>query len=316
MNIIFAGTPEFAKTQLEALIRAQFNIVAVYTQPDRPVGRGLKLQPSAVKQVALEANLPIEQPLNFKSVEDQEKLASYHPDLMIVSAYGLILPKSILEKPTHGCWNVHGSLLPRWRGAAPIQQAILAGDPTTGITLMQMNEGLDTGDIISMQDIPITSSDTSVILHEKLAQIGADLLIPALKKLSLEGSITRIPQDNSLATLAPKIQKQQAKLDWTQDAQTLVRTIHAFNSWPVTYTVLDTIPIKVWEAQYIESELIDTSISHPGTIVNQSNLGIDVLTGKGILRLTEIQLPNKRKMPVCEVLKSKQTLFAPGHRFD
>lgn len=315
MNIIFAGTPEFAKVQLEALIGAQFNIVAVYTQPDRPVGRGLKLQPSAVKQVALAANLPIEQPLNFKSLEAQAIFQSYRPDLMIVSAYGLILPKSILDSPSQGCWNVHASLLPRWRGAAPIQQAILAGDEKTGITLMQMNEGLDTGGILTMQALAITPEDTSASLHEKLAHIGADLLISALQKQMLGQGHSPIPQDNHLATLAPKIHKHEAQLDWSQDAATLVRTIHAFNPWPVAYAFLDNLIIKIWDAHCIESPVSNTPLPSPGTIIHQSPLGVDVVTGKGILRLTEIQLPNKRKMPVCEVLKSKQTLFSVGHLF-
>lgn len=319
MNIIFAGTPEFAKIQLQALINANFNIVAVYTQPDRPVGRGLKLQSSAVKQAALQANLPVEQPLNFKSIQAQETLRSYHPDLIIVSAYGLLLPKIILEIPTLGCWNVHASLLPHWRGAAPIQHAILAGDTQTGITLMQMNEGLDTGDILASAPLAITPTDTSASVHEKLAHLGADLLLSFLKKHSFKNQIST-PQDNTQATLAPKINKLQAKLDWTQDATSLVRAIHAFNPWPVAHTNIESITLKIWDAEVVLPSIaqpLDPKLQPiPGTIIHQSPLGIDVLTGAGILRLTQIQLPDKRKMPVCEVLKSKSVLFSAGNRFN
>ncbi len=314
MNIIFAGTPEFAKIQLAALIKANFNIVAVYTQPDRPVGRGLKLQPSAVKQAALKANLPVEQPLNFKSIQAQDTLRSYHPDLMIVSAYGLLLPKIILDIPTKGCWNVHASLLPRWRGAAPIQHALLAGDTQTGITLMQMDEGLDTGNALATAPLAITSTDTSASIHEKLAHIGADLLLSFLKTHSLTSEIISTPQDNSQASLAPKINKLHAKLDWTQDAASLLRAIHAFNPWPVAHTNIGAITLKVWEAEIVSSDF--NKHATPGTIVQQSALGIEVLTGQGILRLTEIQMPDKRKMPVCEILKSKSALFAPGNHFN
>jgi len=343
MNIIFAGTPPFANIQLQALLKLKanfkddfnhfnhfnhFNIVAVYTQPDRPVGRGLKMQASPVKETALNAGLPIEQPMNFKSIEAQEKFKSYHADLLIVSAYGLLLPKVILDIPTIGCWNVHASLLPRWRGAAPIQQAILSGDTHTGITLMQMDEGLDTGAMLSSATLPINPKDTSAILHEKLAHLGAKLLTSFLKESvfnhldcannlnNLKNKILSTPQDNTQATLAPKISKTQAKLNWNQEAITLLRAILAFNPWPVAYTQLGDIIIKIWDAEYIPNPNASFSSNTPGTIVAQSSLGIDVLTGEGLLRLTEIQLPGKRKMPVSEVLKSKSGLFAVGNRFD
>jgi methionyl-tRNA formyltransferase len=309
MKIVFAGTPLFAKVQLEALIKAGFNIVAVYTQPDRPVGRGLKLQPSEVKKAALAANIPVEQPVNFKSTEALERLQNYQPDLMIVSAYGLLLPKTVLNIPKRGCWNVHGSLLPRWRGAAPIQYALLSGDSQTGITLMQMDEGLDTGAMLLKQTLTILPTDTSTSLYDKLAHIGADLLVTLLKQ---DSPLSPIAQDNSQATLAPKITKTQAKLDWNQSATQLFNAIRAFNPWPVAHTSIQGINLKVWQAEIIS----ENGDSTPGTIIEQSSLGLDVATGQGVLRLTEIQLPDKRKMTVSEVINGRAELFAPGQNFE
>lgn len=316
MNIIFAGTPLFAQIQLQALIEAGFKILAVYTQPDRPVGRGLKLQPSPVKETALAANLPIEQPIHLKSEETQARMKAYQADLMIVSAYGLILPKAILEIPKLGCWNVHASLLPRWRGAAPIQHAILAGETQTGITLMQMDEGLDTGAILVKKPLKILNNDTSASLYEKLAHLGAKLLLTVLAQQASGLPLHPIAQDNTKASFAPKITKAQAKLDWHQKANVLFNSIRAFNPWPVAYTSIEGMIIKIWEAELIPSPILKSPLPRPGTIIHQSSLGLDVLTGQGVLRLTQIQLPNKRKMSVQEVINSKHSLFAAGRCFD
>ena len=231
LNIIFAGTPDFAAVALAALLESEHNVIAVYTQPDRPAGRGRKLKASPVKQLALEHNLPVLQPTSLKGAEEQQQLADFQPDLMVVAAYGLLLPKVVLETPRYGCLNIHASLLPRWRGAAPIQRAILAGDSESGVTIMQMDEGLDTGGMLYKLTTPIDDGDSAQQLHDRLAELGADALLQTLAKLP--GGLEPEPQDEAQATYAKKLDKQEAAIDWTHSARQITRQINAFNPWPV-----------------------------------------------------------------------------------
>jgi methionyl-tRNA formyltransferase len=304
-NIVFAGTPDFAARHLQALIESPHHIAAVYTQPDRPAGRGKKLQASAVKQLAETHDLPLYQPASLRSEEAQQQLAELKPDIMIVVAYGLILPQAILDIPVLGCLNVHGSLLPRWRGAAPIQRAIWAGDTKSGVTIMQMDKGLDTGDILLKSAIDITPADTSASLYEKLAEIGPKTLLEALASLA---EIKPEPQNNELANYAQKLTKEEARIDWHEDALQLERNIRAFNPWPVCYFEVQDKPVKIWQASVSEAA------GEPGTILTADKQGILVATGKGSLRLENIQLPGKKAMSAAEVLNARREQFAPGIR--
>ncbi|MFK5984266.1 MAG: methionyl-tRNA formyltransferase, partial [Pseudomonadota bacterium] len=234
MNIIFAGTPVFAATTLNDLLNSQHNIVAVYTQPDRPSGRGRKLTPGPVKKLAQEYDIQVLQPLNLKLAEDQQILKSFNADIMIVVAYGVILPEIVLTTPKYGCLNIHASLLPRWRGAAPIQRAILAGDKQSGVTIMQMDKGLDTGDMLTISQCDIEANDTASSLHDKLAQLGSIALLATLDKIQ-NNTLVATAQNNELAKYAHKIDKQEGKIDWTKNAINIVRQIQAFNSWPVAF---------------------------------------------------------------------------------
>lgn len=308
MRIAFAGTPEFANTQLQALLKNGFNIVAVYTQPDKPVGRGQHVMPSPVKTTALEHHLPIEQPTTLKSDLALERFSHYQIDVMIVAAYGLLLPKAFLEHPRYGCINVHASLLPRWRGASPIQQAILAGDATTGITLMKMDEGLDTGGILAQKSCSVTSDDTTATLHDKLASLGATLLVDKLNSIVHQPPA---PQDNHLATHAPKISKEQSQCDWNQSAIDIQRQIRAFNPWPILKTLISTEIIRLWEAHVVPL----STPALPGTIVAIHDDGIVVATQQDGLLITKAQLPNKKVLPMKDILHAKQHLFAIGQRF-
>jgi len=306
-KIIFAGTPDFAAAGLRAIIDAGFEVVAVYTQPDRPAGRGKKLTPSPVKVVALEYDIPVEQPLNFKQEDDLNQLKCYQADVMVVAAYGIILPESVLNAFPLGCINIHASLLPRWRGAAPIQRAIAAGDSETGITIMQMDEGLDTGDMLLKSTISITSEDTGASLHDKLAERGAALSVEALRNLEILQE-TAEKQDNSLANYAHKLSKQEAQINWQDDVSQIERNIRAYNSWPVAFTMIDEKVMKVWRAQIANH---DTD-KKPGEIIQADVDGIVVQCGEGQLRITEAQLPNSRRMNVSEILNSKQDWFPVG----
>lgn len=307
LNLIFAGTPDFAAKHLRVLLESEFNVVAVYTQPDRPAGRGKKLTASAVKNVALDANIPIYQPENFKDSESVEQLAALNADLMIVVAYGLILPKVVLQTPKLGCLNVHGSLLPRWRGAAPIQRAIWAGDKETGVTIMQMNEGLDTGDMLSKVVCPIADNETSGSLYNKLAEQAPIALVDTIKKLAA-GKLTAEVQDESQANYAKKLSKTEALIDWSNDGAFIERCIRAFNPWPMSYFKLADQMIKVHQA----SLLSITSDAPIGTIVAADKSGIQVVTGLGVLNLEVIQMAGKKAMPVQDILNSRRALFAPG----
>ena len=304
LDIIFAGTPDFAANHLQALIDAEFNVVAVYSQPDRPAGRGKKLTASAVKEVALANNIAVYQPENFKQAESVEQLAALHADLMIVVAYGLILPNSVLTTPRLGCLNVHGSLLPRWRGAAPFQRAIWAGDKETGVTIMQMDEGLDTGDMLKKVSCPIEDDETSGSLYAKVAKKAPAVLIETVKQLQA-GELIAEKQDASEATYAKKLSKAEALINWQDDAEFIDRCIRAFNPWPVSYFEWAGQVIKVHQAKIVA---VTTSAS-PGTIINVDKQGIQVATGSGVLNLEVIQLAGKKAMPVQDVLNSRRELF-------
>lgn len=311
MKIVFAGTPDFAGAHLQALIDCgQHHIVAVYTQPDRPAGRGKKLTPSPVKQLACDHNINVFQPPSLKDSEAQQQLANLDADIMIVVAYGLLLPQAVLEIPRLGCINVHGSLLPKWRGAAPIQRAIEAGDRETGICIMQMDAGLDTGPVISVARCPITAADTSATIYQKLSELGAPTLLAALAKID-QGVAVAEQQDDSQSTYARKIDKAEALIDWSEAAETLARRVRAFNPFPATFSYIAGDRVKVWGAVAIDANS-DQSV---GTIVDATADGIVVQTGSGQLLISQIQLAGKSKMAVSELLKSKAELFASGQSF-
>lgn len=311
MKIVFAGTPDFAAAHLQALIDCgQHHIVAVYTQPDRPAGRGKKLTPSPVKQLACDHNINVFQPPSLKDSEAQQQLANLDADIIIVVAYGLLLPQAVLDIPRLGCINVHGSLLPKWRGAAPIQRAIEAGDRETGICIMQMDAGLDTGPVISVARCPITATDTSATIYQKLSELGAPTLLAALAKID-QGVAVAEQQDDSQSTYARKIDKAEALIDWSEAAETLARRVRAFNPFPATFSYIAGDRVKIWGAVAIDANS-DQSV---GTIVDATADGIVVQTGSGQLLISQIQLAGKSKMPVSELLKSKAELFASGQSF-
>lgn len=308
-NIIFAGTPEFAVPSLQALVNSSHHVIAVYTQPDRPAGRGRKLTPSPVKQFAQEHSLCVYQPQTLRDVNEQQKIAHLRADIMVVVAYGLILPVPVLTAMHLGCVNVHASLLPRWRGAAPIQRAILAGDQRSGITIMQINEGLDTGDMLTQAETAIDPQDTSQTLHERLAKMGASLLLDTLFKIE-QGTVRTTPQENAKALYAPKIEKSEAKINWQQSAIDIDRKIRAFNPWPIAYTEFDQQTLRIWQAVPIAEKC--NAIA--GTVLNINKNDIDVATGDGILKLLRVQLPNSRVLDVKDFvlspnLKNKLKLF-------
>lgn len=311
LKVVFAGTPEFAAVALQALINSHHEVIAVYTQPDRPAGRGRKLQASPVKKAALENNIPVYQPVSLKDETEQQQLKDLNADVMIVAAYGLILPQAVLDIPRMGCLNIHASLLPRWRGAAPIQRAILAGDKETGITIMQMNAGLDTGDILSTTSCPIDTNETGGSLHDKLADLGATSLLKTLHELQ-SGNITPVVQDDSLATYAHKLEKQEAQLNWHNTAQQLDNQVRAFNPWPVSFFVIDEKTIRVWQSKVIEQQHNEL----PGTVLSADKNGIDVACKNSVLRLLQLQPPGKKSMDVTSFLNGRSDWLPVGIQLD
>lgn len=312
MKIIFAGTPEFAATALAALLKTDHEIVAVYTQPDRKAGRGQKLTASAVKQLALEHNIPVYQPLHFKSSTDeglaaQAELKALNADVMVVAAYGLILPQVVLDTPKYGCLNIHGSLLPRWRGAAPIQRAIATGDAETGVTIMKMAAGLDTGDMMYKTICPIEPQDTSASLHDKLAQQGAEATVKVLEsEESLQHYLDhRKVQDEALTVYAHKLSKAEAKIDWTQDAVTIDRNIRAFNPWPVAFTPIDeTNNLRVW-GSLLSHENAEGKA--PGTILALDKNGVHVACGdQKAICLTSLQWPGGKALNPVQINQTQK----------
>ncbi|HEX5793888.1 MAG TPA: methionyl-tRNA formyltransferase [Rheinheimera sp.] len=307
LRIIFAGTPDFAARHLQALLHSEHQVIAVYTQPDRPAGRGQQLQPSAVKQLAQQQGVPVYQPKSLKKAPAQAELAALNADLMIVVAYGLILPQTVLDTPRLGCINVHGSLLPRWRGAAPIQRAIWAGDTETGVTIMQMDAGLDTGAMLSTVSCPITSSDTSASLYDKLAELGPTALLAALADLPLLQQQAQV-QDNNQASYAEKLHKDEAQLDFNKSAIALEREIRAFNPWPVSYICLPQGNVKVWQA----SATAGTSHQPAGTVLAADKQGIRIACADGELVISQLQPPGKKAMTAAEFLNGRADWFSVG----
>ena len=315
LRIVFAGTPDFAAQHLAALIKSQHNIVAVYCPPDKPAGRGKKLTACATKMLALEHNLTVEQPINFKAVNEQQILAQYNADVMVVVAYGLLLPEIILNTPRLGCINVHGSLLPKWRGAAPIQRSLEAGDKKTGVTIMQMDKGLDTGDMILTAECAIEKTDTSASLYEKLAQLGPKALIDTLTLMSSnEHKATR--QDNTLATYAHKLDKSEAEMNWLLTADELDRKVRAYNPWPVaqfTFSQGCTEKVKQHRIRIWQATIQPHTTTEPaGTIIASDKHGIVVATKTGAICLEVLQLPNKKPLPVQDILNSRSNWFTVG----
>jgi methionyl-tRNA formyltransferase len=312
LRIIFAGTPDFAATHLQRLVDSEHELVAVYTQPDRPAGRGRKLQSSPTKALALRHNIPVQQPPSLKDSAAQQTLATLNADLLVVVAYGLILPQAVLDTPGLGCLNVHASLLPRWRGAAPIQRAIEAGDRSTGITIMQMDAGLDTGAMLARASCEIGAHMTAAHLHDTLAKLGPDLLLKVLADIHTYRSNGQ-PQDDSLATYAHKITKSEAVIDWRQSALEIDRRVRAFNPFPICYSLLGRERIRVWQARPAATATNNEGI---GTIIGADENGIVVNCGEGALALEVLQLEGGKPLPVKQLLTAHQARFAMGECFE
>jgi methionyl-tRNA formyltransferase len=293
MKLVFAGTPEFARASLEALVASGRTPVAVYTQPDRPAGRGKKLTASPVKRYALEHGIPVYQPASLRDDAAVEELRALQPDLLVVAAYGLILPQAVLDIPTHGCINVHASILPRWRGAAPIQAAIIAGDGKTGISLMRMTAGLDCGPVFHVDDLAIGAEETAGELHDRLAALGAAALVQRLDDI-VSGRLEAVGQDDSLATYAPKIDKQDAEIDWHLPAAEIARRVRAYNPFPGAFTHDRDTRLKIWRAAPVDGS------GKPGEVLQFDADAIVVACGEGAVRLDELQLPGKRRAPTHE----------------
>ena len=310
LNIIFAGTPDFAAQHLQALLESEHNVIAVYTQPDKPAGRGKKLQASPVKQLAEQHQIPVYQPKSLRKEEAQAELKALNADVVVVVAYGLILPQAVLEAPKYGCLNVHGSILPRWRGAAPIQRAIWAGDQQTGVTIMQMDVGLDTGDMLHKVTTPILPTETSASLYAKLGELAPPALLEVLNGLAIQ-QFKPEKQDESLANYAEKLTKEEAKLDWTLSAAQLERNIRAFNPAPIAYLTVNVNGVeervKIYQAQVLPHQE-----KTAGTVLNVSKNGIEIATAEGVLNITQLQPSGKKPMSVQDFLNGRADWFKFG----
>jgi len=300
LSVVFAGTPDFSVPALEAIAASRHRLLAVYTQPDRRSGRGLKVEAGPVRRAAEARGIPVEQPATLKDPAAQAALAARHPDVMVVVAYGLILPQAVLDIPRLGCVNIHASLLPRWRGAAPIQRAIAAGDRETGITIMRMEAGLDTGPMLSQEVIEIAADETGGSLHDRLAVLGARMIVEALDRIEA-GTARFVPQDDSRATYAGKLSKAEAILDWLQSAEVLERQVRAFDPWPVAETKLDGTQLRIWAAHAEAGDIRGAA----GTVLAAEAGGIAVATGRGVLVLDRVQLPGKRPVAAAELARSR-----------
>ena len=308
LRLVFAGTPEFAVPCLAACRASGADVVATYTQPDRGAGRGRRLSASPVKQAALAAGIAVEQPLSLKSVAAQQTLAAYRPDLLVVVAYGLILPPAVLGMPTHGCWNVHASLLPRWRGAAPIQRAILAGDATTGVALMQMDAGLDTGPVMLERSTPIHADDTAGTLHDRLALLGAQVLADGLARLLADAAPPAQAQSVSGITYAHKLEKSEADLDFLQPADQLERQVRAFDPWPIATASIAGEQVRVLAAQALAIE----HLAQPGYVLAAERAGISLACARGVLRITAVQRAGGRRISAADYLNGRPDLRRPS----
>jgi methionyl-tRNA formyltransferase len=304
LRVVFAGTPEFSVPCLEACRNSGAEVVAVYTQPDRPAGRGRKLTPSPVKEAALAAGIPVEQPATLKTIEAREKLAAYRPDLMVVVAYGLILSRKVLAIPRLGCWNVHASLLPRWRGAAPIQRAILAGDAETGVDLMQMEAGLDTGPVLLERRTPISRDDTGGTLHDRLSLLGADVLIEGLCNIRSGETLQARPQSEVGVLYAHKLEKAEARLDFSRPALALERQVRAFDPWPVAEGEIAGENVRIWAAHGIDQH----ANAAPGSVVAAQRDGIDIACADGMLRVTQLQRAGGKRISAADYLNARPEL--------
>lgn len=304
LRLVFAGTPEFSVPCLEACRASGAEVVAVYTQPDRPAGRGRKLTPSPVKQAALAAGIAVEQPESLKSVDARQTLAAYRPDLLVVVAYGLILPRKVLALPRLGCWNVHASLLPRWRGAAPIQRAILAGDSESGVDLMQMEAGLDTGSVLLQRCTPIARTDTGGSLHDRLSMLGAEALAEGLRRTLAGEALVATPQSEEGVMYAHKLDKAEAKLDFNRPAVELERQVRAFDPWPVAEGEIAGERLRIWAAQAIELDHHAT----PGNVLAAGRDGIDLACGHGALRVTALQRAGGKRIGAIDYLNARPEL--------
>lgn len=311
LRVVFAGTPAFARVHLEALLASHHEVIGVYTQPDRASGRGKKLTASPVKTLALEKGLPLLQPASLKDSDEQASLAALGADIMVVVAYGLLLPQAILDIPPRGCINVHASLLPRWRGAAPIERALEAGDEQSGVTIMQMDAGLDTGNILAATSCDISAETTGDTLRQQLSELGSAALIETLDAIASD-SLLPVPQDDSLSCYAPKLDKREASIDWSQDAGTIARKIRAFCSARVVHGILSGQRIKIWMATAKPGQHQQL----PGTILKVDKEAIEVACGAGVLQIKQLQLPGRKVLDVAAVLNAKRDLFKTGTRFN
>jgi len=307
LRIIFAGTPEFAKPVLDALLGSEHQVIAVYTQPDRPAGRGRKVHTGPIKELAEQHSLPVYQPESLRDEKELQQLRELAPDVMVVVGYGMLLPETVLQIPKFGCVNVHPSLLPRWRGSTPVQSAILAGDTKTGVAVMQLDKGMDSGDILNMLETEVGAEETSGELYDRLFKMGADLLLKTLVQAE-HHKLQPQAQNHNQVTLAKKIRKADAEINWTLSAQTLCNQIRAFNPWPIAFTYFKQQPLKIWKAKVVNEK---TGLK-PGSIANITKSELDIATSDGLLRLLVVQLPGKRPLPIKDFINAHKKYLVVG----